>query len=149
MDGLGNDFFIIEPANGGIKLSAKDIRRLGDRKTGVGFDQLFVLKPSKKADIKMVIYNSDGSEAGACGNGARCVADWVFKNKGVRECSIEAPGGKILCREGDLHLKLPPPEVLQRPGAGGEVEAEIVAVEGLAGLAVPAVHVPPAVLPVP
>ena len=96
MDGLGNDFFIIEPANCGIKLSAKDIQRLGDRKTGVGFDQLFILKPSKKADIKMVIYNSDGSEAGACGYGARCVADWVFKNRGVKECTIEAPGEKIL-----------------------------------------------------
>ena len=96
MDGLGNDFFIIEPANSGIKLSAKDIRSLGDRKTGVGFDQLFVLKPSKKADVKMVIYNSDGSEAGACGNGARCVAELVFKYKGSKECSIEAPGGKIL-----------------------------------------------------
>lgn len=96
MDGLGNDFFIIEPENSDIKLSAKEMQKLSERKTGIGFDQLFILKPSKKADIKMVIYNSDGSEAGACGNGARCVADWVFKKKGIKECTIEAPGGKIL-----------------------------------------------------
>jgi len=96
MDGLGNDFFIIEPKYSNIKLSAKEMQKLGNRKTGIGFDQLFILKPSKKADIKMEIYNSDGSEAGACGNGARCVAYWIFRNKGVKECSIEAPGGKIL-----------------------------------------------------
>ena len=96
MDGLGNDFFIIEPENCNIKLSAKEIQKLGNRKTGIGFDQLFMLKPSKCADIKMVIYNSDGSQAGACGNGARCVADWVFNKTGAKECSIEAPGGKIL-----------------------------------------------------
>lgn len=96
MDGLGNDFFIIEQENCNIKLSAKDIQKLGERKTGVGFDQLFILKPSRKADVKMIIYNSDGSTAGACGNGARCVADLIFKKKGVKECTIEAPDGKIL-----------------------------------------------------
>ncbi len=96
MDGLGNDFFIIEPENSDIKLSPKEIQKLGDRKTGIGFDQLFILKPSKHADVQMVIYNSDGSKAGACGNGARCVADWFFKRNGVKECTIEAPGGKIL-----------------------------------------------------
>lgn len=104
MDGLGNDFVLIDARAKKIKLSAKDICALGDRRTGVGFDQLFVLEKSKCADVKMNIYNSDGSKAGACGNGARCVGKFLFEDfarakngrAAPKTATIEAPYGKIL-----------------------------------------------------
>jgi diaminopimelate epimerase len=96
MDGLGNDFMIIDGREKKIKLSPCEIKKAGDRRTGVGFDQLFILEKSKIADIKMSIFNSDGTSAGACGNGARCVADIIFRETSKKEILIEAPEGKIL-----------------------------------------------------
>lgn len=96
MDGLGNDFVIIDARKQSVELSAKDIIAMGNRKTGIGFDQLFVLEKSDKADVKMVIYNADSSIAGACGNGTRCVADILFKEGACGEIKLEAPDGKVL-----------------------------------------------------
>jgi diaminopimelate epimerase len=96
MDGLGNDFIIIDARQNNIELSARDIKTLANRKTGVGCDQLFILRPSPAANVKMLIFNADGGAAGACGNGARCVADILFKESALREVALEAPGGKIL-----------------------------------------------------
>jgi len=96
MDGLGNDFVIIDARNTPVNLSAQDIQTLGDRHKGVGFDQLFILENSLKADIKMNIYNSDGSMAAACGNGTRCVSSLIFAELNKQEIALEAPDGKIL-----------------------------------------------------
>lgn len=96
MDGLGNDFVIIDGRKEKIALSAGEIEKLGNRKTGIGFDQLFILENSPIADVKMLIFNADGSSAGACGNGTRCVADILFKETSLKEITLEAPGGKIL-----------------------------------------------------
>jgi diaminopimelate epimerase len=96
MDGLGNDFVIIDGRDKDVKLAPREIAKLGDRKTGIGFDQLFVLHNSRVADIKMDIYNSDGSSAGACGNGTRCVAKILFYETNENQVTLEAPGGKIL-----------------------------------------------------
>lgn len=96
MDGLGNDFVIIDARIAPVELSAQEIAIIGDRHKGIGFDQLFILKQSESCDIKMDIYNSDGSTAGACGNGTRCVASLVFKETDKKEILIEAPKGKVL-----------------------------------------------------
>jgi len=96
MDGLGNDFVITDARKTALKLSPKDIKTLGDRHKGVGFDQFFILRKSKTCDVKMDIYNSDGSAAAACGNGTRCVASLIFKEVNKKEITLEAPGGKIL-----------------------------------------------------
>ena len=53
---------------------------LCDRRRGIGADGLILIEKSETADFKMVIYNSDGSEAGMCGNGARCVGKYIFDN---------------------------------------------------------------------
>jgi len=79
----GNDFVIIEnrepkTKNQKLPFLAKNIC---DRKFGVGADGLLVLEKSKIADIRMRIFNADGSEAEMCGNGARCVALWLAKNQ--------------------------------------------------------------------
>ena len=74
MHGLGNDFVVLDARVAPMHLSADQARAIADRRTGIGCDQIITLKPSDKADLFMRIQNSDGSEAEACGNAARCVA---------------------------------------------------------------------------
>ncbi|MGN0904491.1 MAG: diaminopimelate epimerase [Alphaproteobacteria bacterium] len=96
MDGLGNDFVIIDNRNGYTSLTAQDVVRMGNRKTGVGFDQMILIEPSDKAFARMKIYNADGSFAGACGNGTRCVAKLLMDETEKTSLALEAPDGKIL-----------------------------------------------------
>ena len=97
MDGLGNDFVIIDAREKEITLTPQEITKIANRRTGIGFDQLFILTKSDIADIKMAIYNGDGSLAGACGNGTRCIASLIFEEDlSKKEALIEAPGGKLL-----------------------------------------------------
>jgi len=89
MNGLGNDFVILDSRVLPIEMTTKNARRIADRSQGIGCDQVIVLEQSEKADAFMRIYNSDGSEVGACGNAARCVALILAKEKGRTEVSIE------------------------------------------------------------
>ena len=89
MNGLGNDFVILDARVRPIKLTTEIARRIADRAQGVGCDQVIVLEPSQKANTFMRIYNSDGSEVGACGNAARCVALLLAQETGRTEVSIE------------------------------------------------------------
>ena len=73
MDGLGNDFVIIDQRIKNIKLSKNQIVKICDRKF-IGCDQLIIIKKKQKLDAFLEFYNSDGSSSGACGNGTRCVA---------------------------------------------------------------------------
>ncbi len=84
MHGLGNDFMIIDATTNAFSLSTEDIARLGNRKTGVGFDQLLVVEPAETdgVDFNYRIFNTDGSEVEHCGNGARCFAKFVI-DKGL------------------------------------------------------------------
>ncbi len=74
MHGLGNDFVVFDARGAPLALNAQQVRGLSDRHTGIGCDQLFVLEASDRADAFMRIWNADGGEVSACGNGARCVA---------------------------------------------------------------------------
>ena len=74
MHGLGNDFAIFDARDAEIPMPEARVRRLADRRLGIGCDQLIRLEPSARADVFMRIYNPDGSESGACGNATRCVA---------------------------------------------------------------------------
>jgi diaminopimelate epimerase len=74
MHGLGNDFAIFDAREGAVAMDAVRARRIADRRTGVGCDQVIVLEPSDIADVRMRIWNADGSEAESCGNATRCVA---------------------------------------------------------------------------
>lgn len=99
MDGLGNDFVIIDERKKFYNLSLEDITIIADRKTGVGFDQLIILRSptnSQENTIKILIYNSDGSSAGACGNGTRCVGSLLTEELDIDEINIEAPFGRRL-----------------------------------------------------
>ncbi|MGZ0077814.1 diaminopimelate epimerase [Methylomonas sp. YC3] len=84
MQGLGNDFVVIDAINQPIQLTTSQIRFLADRHFGVGCDQLLLVeKPvSDNAEFKYRIFNADGSEVAQCGNGARCFARFV-RDKGL------------------------------------------------------------------
>ena len=82
MHGLGNDFMVIDLTSGEIELSVEQIKRLSHRQFGIGFDQLLQIKSPSSPDIDFDyrIYNADGVEVEHCGNGARCVAKFVYDN---------------------------------------------------------------------
>jgi len=73
MHGLGNDFVIIDARKEPFEVTPLLARAIADRRTGVGCDQLIVLEPSDRADVRMRIWNSDGGEVESCGNAMRCV----------------------------------------------------------------------------
>ncbi|MGS1017835.1 diaminopimelate epimerase [Allosphingosinicella humi] len=95
MHGLGNDFVIFDAREEPLAMSAARARAIADRKTGIGCDQLIVVEPSDVADLRMRIFNADGSEVEACGNASRCVA--VLAGGDAR---IETAGG-IISGSGD------------------------------------------------
>ena len=99
MQGLGNDFIVIDNIDGDISLSVEEIRKLSDRRFGIGFDQLLMVEnPIKKeADFRYVIFNADGTEVSQCGNGARCFALYIRKNNLTNKnpISVETSAGII------------------------------------------------------
>jgi len=100
MQGLGNDFIVIDNIEGNVCLSTEEIRQLSDRRFGIGFDQLLMVESAstKGVDFRYVIFNADGSEVSQCGNGARCFALYLQKkeltNKNtiteIRRCTTTA-----------------------------------------------------------
>jgi diaminopimelate epimerase len=74
MHGLGNDFVVLDAFEHDVVVTPDLARRIGDRRFGIGCDQILVAAPSTRADARMLIYNQDGSEVEMCGNGIRCLA---------------------------------------------------------------------------
>ncbi|WP_261816376.1 diaminopimelate epimerase [Vibrio gallicus] len=106
MHGLGNDFMVVDCITQNIFFSPDLIRRLADRHTGVGFDQLLVVEApyDPETDFHYRIFNADGSEVEQCGNGARCFARFVTMKGLTNKYSIRVSTkkGKILLQlEGD------------------------------------------------
>jgi diaminopimelate epimerase len=96
MHGLGNDFVVLDARGRSPALTPAIIRAIGDRRRGVGFDQLLVLEPpSQGGTVFMRIYNPDGSEAGACGNGTRCVAHVMLAEAHQDQVEIETIAGRL------------------------------------------------------
>lgn len=89
MNGLGNDFVVIDRRAGALDLPSDVVRAIADRETGIGCDQLIALDPSSEADVFMRIWNADGGEVAACGNAARCVAGVIAEELGRANVSIE------------------------------------------------------------
>jgi diaminopimelate epimerase len=105
MHGLGNDFAIFDARAGHFDLTADQIRFMGHRQTGIGFDQLVVIYQAVKDDTQAFIriYNADGSEVGACGNASRCVAHLLNKDLKKDQLVIEIKSTKLVCApRGDL-----------------------------------------------
>lgn len=95
MHGIGNDYVFVDCFKECVNDPVNVARLVSDRHFGVGSDGLILIEPSEKADVKMRIFNADGSEAEMCGNGVRCVAKYVYDYGIVRksELSIETLAG--------------------------------------------------------
>lgn len=109
MHGLGNDFMVIEARQGDPLPDTSTWRKLADRHTGVGFDQALVILPPHQPDsvASYKIFNADGGEVEQCGNGARCVAEWLRLSARLSDqavqmgFSLESLGGRIEARFGE------------------------------------------------
>ena len=98
MNGAGNDFILIDNRAGKIKLTTEQVVRLCNRQRGIGADGLLLLIPntSGKADWSWEFYNSDGSVADMCGNGARCFARFVQSVAGAKDRTTFETGAGII-----------------------------------------------------
>ena len=94
MDGLGNDFVIIDQRSNHLNLSKDQIIKICDRDY-IGCDQLILIKKNRKIDAGLEFYNSDGSVTGACGNGTRCVADLLSKENNKKEITVWTSSGLL------------------------------------------------------
>ena len=97
MHGLGNDFVVLDARIRPLALTEAAIRAIGDRHRGVGFDQLAVIEPPRRADADcfLALYNADGSATGACGNATRCVASLLLRETGKPRVGIETSSGLL------------------------------------------------------
>ena len=94
MDGLGNDFVIIDQRYQNYNLTKDQIIKICDRKF-IGCDQLIFIQKSDEKDAGLEFYNSDGSVSGACGNGTRCVADLLSKENNDKEIILWTSSGAL------------------------------------------------------
>lgn len=102
MQGLGNDFVVIDARKRLLALTQPQLARIADRRFGVGCDQLILLEDTPQADIRMRIFNPDGGEVGACGNATRCIAALVHAEEGRDPVRIETRAGILVGHvEGD------------------------------------------------
>ncbi len=107
MNGLGNDFVVIDAREQQISISDAQAKAIADRKTGIGCDQLIVMEKSSLADVKMRIWNAEGGEVESCGNASRCIADIVMTERGSTSATIDTKGGFLVgTRAGTLQVTI-------------------------------------------
>ena len=114
MHGLGNDFVIIDQRSAEAPLSAEIARAIGDRHRGVGFDQLAEIRPGRDADADLIFWNADGSQAEACGNATRCVADLLLRESDQDHLVLRTVRGLLPSRrreDGLIEVDMGPPSL--------------------------------------
>ena len=94
MDGLGNDFVIIDNRQKVNNITKEQIIKICDRNF-IGCDQLILIEKDKTTDARLKFFNSDGGESGACGNGTRCVADLISKEKNSKTIILTTLSGNL------------------------------------------------------
>jgi len=102
MNGIGNEIVVVDLRDGGEKIAPEEARAAAGP-GGAFYDQLMAIYPARHAgtDGYIRIFNNDGSEAGACGNGMRCVADYVVKHGGKDALTFETTSGIVNCWKGE------------------------------------------------
>jgi diaminopimelate epimerase len=115
MHGAGNDFVVIDSRGREAVMTAGLARALGDRNRGVGFDQLAEITGSSSSDFNLVFWNSDGSQAEACGNATRCVSDYVMQGLGRDRTSLTTARGALQAErlaDGRVAVNMGQPQLL-------------------------------------
>ena len=106
MDGLGNDFLIIDRRKNSINLTKEKIIELSSR-TNIGFDQIIFIEKEKANSFPITIFNSDGGEVSACGNGSRCVAYLLGKKLNIKEIKLKTNNRQLNAKiVGDFQVEL-------------------------------------------
>jgi len=95
MNGLGNDFVVVEARTAPFHPGPEAARAIADRETGIGCDQIIAIEPSARADAFMRIWNADGGEVEACGNATRCVG-WLLLEASGRDSAVIETGAGLL-----------------------------------------------------
>ena len=107
MHGLGNDFIVLDGVNQSIELTKEQIKQYANRHTGIGFDQCLVVEKPRSADVDFFyrIFNADGSEVSQCGNGARCLAEFIAAQKlsDKKSIIVETNNSKITLQRNPDH----------------------------------------------
>ena len=96
MNGLGNDFVVLDARARPIAVTESSAKAISDRKTGIGCDQLIVLEKSADFDVRMRIWNAEGGEVQSCGNASRCIADLLFNETAKNTATISTKGGLLM-----------------------------------------------------
>ena len=106
MDGLGNDFIIIDRRKDPVNLSQEEMVKLGDR-NNIGFDQLIFIEKEVDETFPITIFNSDGGEVSACGNGSRCIAYLLSKDLDTNKIKLRTNNRLLNAKiVGDLNVQL-------------------------------------------
>ena len=149
MHGCGNDYVYVNCLEEKINNPNKVAKFISDRHFGIGSDGMICICPSDKADFRMAMYNSDGSEGAMCGNGVRCIAKYVYDygltdkttitietKGGIKELDLTVEDGKVTLTdengtnkeatqtmwtldEGNLVLTIKNAELYSLPSSGG------------------------------
>jgi diaminopimelate epimerase len=99
MNGLGNDFVVVDARQTAFPVTEMQARSIADRKMGIGCDQLIVLEKSASADVTMRIWNAEGGEVESCGNASRCIADFIMNETGNDTATITTKGGFLAAKK--------------------------------------------------
>ena len=106
MDGLGNDFIIIDRRKNQVTLSKEEMIKLGNR-NNIGFDQIIFIEKEVNEAFPITIFNSDGGEVSACGNGSRCIAYLLSKDLGADKIKLKTNNRLLNAKiVGDLNVQL-------------------------------------------
>ncbi|MBS0363447.1 MAG: diaminopimelate epimerase [Proteobacteria bacterium] len=116
MNGLGNDFVVVEARSAPFAPTPEEVRAIADRVKGVGCDQLIAIeKGAGGADAKVRFWNADGEEVSACGNGTRCVGWLLMQSSGTDRAVIETKAGQLIAtRAGERLVSVD----MGKPGLG-------------------------------
>jgi diaminopimelate epimerase len=110
MNGLGNDFVVVEARSAPFAPTPEQVRVIADRKAGIGCDQLIVIEPPLPADAgqgvdaRVRFWNSSGEEVGACGNGTRCIGWLLMQASGKDQAVMESSAGRLVAQRVDERL---------------------------------------------
>lgn len=126
MQAQGNDFVILDGRHQALpEMTEERIALLADRRLGIGCDQVLVLTPDESADASMRIFNPDGSEAGNCGNGLRCVGWLLLEGSDRDHVSIALPDRTVRVRHGNVGVQVEMGEARITESSARHVDVEL------------------------
>ena len=112
MHGLGNDFVVIDRRAQEVSITPELARAIGDRRRGIGFDQMVTIDSAPDVDARLGFWNADGSMSATCGNATRCIARHLMDESGATALALETERGRLEARDagnGLTSVNLGPP----------------------------------------